>query len=48
MQKTQQEDGIVRPLTYAKWRMDKEAEPGHSRELVATTLDPKFYDNIGG
>lgn len=39
-------DGIVRNEIYAKWRTDKEAEKGYSRELVGVNLDPKYYDDM--
>ncbi len=39
-------DGVVRNTIYAKWRDDKPATPGYSRELVSVNLDPKFYDNM--
>jgi len=43
-----QGDGVNRPVQYAKWRMDKPADPGYSRELVSVILDPKYYDNLEG
>ena len=41
-------DGIVRPHDYAKFRDDKPAEPGFSRELINSRVDPKYYDNLEG
>jgi hypothetical protein len=41
-------DGINRPIQYATFRTDKPAAPGHSAELVANTMDPKYYDNLDG
>jgi len=43
-----QGDGVVRNTIYAKFRTDKPAEQGYSSELVSTTLDPKYYDNMDG
>ena len=42
-----QGDGIVRNTPYGKWREDKEAEPGYSRELINHKIDPKYYDDLG-
>ncbi len=39
-------DGVQRNITYAKWREDKPAEPGYSRELVSVDLEPKYYDSL--
>jgi hypothetical protein len=39
-------DGIVRNYMYAKWRTDKEAQEGYSRELVNTKLPEKYYDRV--
>jgi hypothetical protein len=33
---------------YAKWREDKPAEPGYSKELINVKVDPKNYDDIEG
>ena len=41
-----QGDGVVRDTIYGKWREDKEAEEGYSRELVNAQLDPKYYDDL--
>lgn len=41
-----QGDGIRRHVTYGKWRDDKEAEPGYSRELVSIGTEPKYYDDL--
>ena len=41
-------DGLVRNYEYARWRDDKEAEPGHSRELISVNVEPQYYDNLGG
>ena len=46
VESTNQGDGQVRNVIYAKWREDKPAEPGYSRELVSVDLDPKYYDDI--
>jgi len=40
-------DGIVRSVNYGKWREDKEAEEGYSRELLNYDVEPQFYDNLG-
>jgi hypothetical protein len=33
--------------TYAKWRDDKEASKGYTRELISSLLtDPKYYENL--
>ena len=39
-------DGIVRNVTYAKFRDDKPAEEGYSAELVSMRTQPQFYDNL--
>ena len=39
-------DGIVRDTQYAKFREDKEASPGYSRELIANTVDVAHYDDL--
>ena len=33
-------------MQYGRWRDDKEAEPGHSRELVSVNTAKEFYDNL--
>ena len=38
-------DDIKRPVTYARFRDDKPAQPGHTQELVAIKSDPKYFDN---
>lgn len=43
-----QGDGIIRNVPYGKWRTNKEAEHGYSRELVHYQLEEKFYDNLSG
>ena len=40
-------DGIVRHVQYAAYRQDKEAEEGHTRELICTRVAPEFYDDLG-
>ena len=42
-----QGDGIVRNTEYGKWREDKEAEQGYSRELINHQIEPKYYDDLG-
>jgi hypothetical protein len=39
-------DGIARNVLYAKFRDDKEAQPGYSKELVNIETDPKYYDSF--
>ena len=39
-------DGIERRVQYGKWREDKPAEEGYSRELVNHGLDPQYYDRL--
>lgn len=39
-------DGIHRPIQYARFRDDVPAKPGYSRELIALTVDPKYYDKM--
>ena len=41
-----QGDGLVRNFEYARWRTDKEAEPGHSHELISVNVEPQYYDNL--
>lgn len=31
---------------YGEFRKDKEADPGYSRELLSTDLDPMYYDRM--
>ena len=35
-------------IQYASFRMDKEPSPGHSRELISSRVDPKYYDDLLG
>jgi hypothetical protein len=42
-----QGDGQVRNVIYAKWREDKPAEKGYSKELISVKTEPKYYDNLG-
>ena len=42
---TPQGDGINRPVIYAKWREDRPAQPGHSRELISVNTPKEFWDN---
>jgi hypothetical protein len=37
-------DNIKRPITYAQWRVNKPATPGHTQELVSVNLAPELYD----
>ena len=39
-------DGVNRPISYAKFRTDKEASPGYSAELVSDLLEPQYYDDM--
>ena len=32
--------------TYAKFRQDKEASPGYTRELISAWVDPKYHENL--
>lgn len=41
-----QGDGLERPIQYAKFRTDKTASPGYSRELISVNVDPKYYDRM--
>ena len=41
-----QGDGLNRPVMYAKWREDKEAEPGYSRELVNVDTPVEVLDEM--
>jgi len=36
----------VRDFIYAKWRTDKEAQAGYSRELVSIKLPEEYYDRV--
>lgn len=40
-------DGEQRTVQYAKWRDDKPAEAGHSRELINVGTEAAYYDNLG-
>ena len=42
-----QGDGIVRDVLYGKFREDKEAEEGYTRELLNVRVPPQYYDNLG-
>ena len=33
-------------MIYAKWREDKPAEKGYSKELISVKTQPKYYDNL--
>lgn len=33
-------------MIYAKWREDKPADKGYSKELISVKTDPKYYDNL--
>ena len=46
VQATNAGDGIERRVQYGKWREDKPAEEGYSRELVNQGLDPQYYDRL--
>jgi hypothetical protein len=46
VESTNQGDGQVRNVIYAKWREDKPAEKGYSKELISVKTDPKYYDNL--
>ena len=39
---------IERTVQYAKWREDKAAEPGYSKELINISVDPTYYDDLEG
>lgn len=39
-------DGLNRPVMYAKFRDDKEAEPGYSRELVNVDTPVEVLDDM--
>lgn len=43
---TAQGDGKARNVIYAKWREDKEADPGYSKELVNIETPADVYDNM--
>lgn len=43
-----QGDGVNRPVIYARWREDKEAQPGHTRELISVDTPKEFWDNHNG
>ena len=46
--KTPQGDGLVRNVIYARWREDKPAEPGFSKELISVDTPKEFWDNHAG
>ena len=46
VESTAQGDGLARNVMYAKFRDDKEAESGYSKELVNIDTDPQYYDNF--
>jgi hypothetical protein len=37
---------MKRPFKYAEVRVDKQADPGHSREIVCINSDPSVYDHF--
>jgi len=39
-------DGLERNVIYAKFRDDKEADAGYSKELVNVDTEPKYYDDF--
>ena len=39
-------DCVKRPWKYAEVRMDKQPQPGHSREVVCVNSDPSIYDHF--
>jgi len=41
-------DRYAENVVYGKFREDKEAEPGFSREIVHADVAPEFYDNLDG
>ena len=41
-----QGDGLNRPVMYAKWREDKEADAGYSKELVNVETPVEVLDNM--
>ena len=48
MVEANQANATERSVLYAKWREDKNAEPGYSKELINIQVDPKHYDDIEG
>lgn len=48
VQASSQGDGIVRPVIYAKWREDKPAQKGYSRELISCDTPKQFIDDLSG
>lgn len=45
---TVQGDGVNRPVIYARWRDDKPASEGHSKELISVDTPKEFFDNLEG
>ena len=41
-----QGDGVVRNFIYGHFRTDIPAQEGYSHEIVNTSLDKKYYDDI--
>ena len=39
-------DGVNRPIKYATFRTDKEAEPGYSAELISDRVEAQYYDDL--
>ena len=39
-------DGIVRRTQYARFRTDKEATPGYTRELISNRVEAQYYDDL--
>ena len=39
-------DGLERPVMYAKWRDDKPADAGYSKELVNVDTPVEVLDNM--
>ena len=39
-------DGVVRHVQYARWRTNKEADPGYSRDLVNIDTPESCYDDF--
>ena len=45
---TVQGDGVNRPVIYARWREDKPASEGCSKELISVDTPKEFYDDLAG
>ena len=41
VESTEKGDGVHRPIIYARWRDDKPAEDGHSKELISVDTLPE-------